>query len=214
MTTEALPTALAAGWQPGLLDGVETSIDESFATARRIDLDATSWVEHVPAWLAGSASLFSTLLESACWEQRERWMFNRMVVEPRLTAGYDTIVGAPPLLVRVASALSDHYGVPYDGFWLNLYRDQRDSTSWHGDVPSCKRELCIVPVLSLGAPRRFLLRPRQGGPSVALSPVGGDLIVMGGRCQRDWQHCVPKQARSATPRISVNFKSELQAHPD
>ncbi|WP_425411416.1 alpha-ketoglutarate-dependent dioxygenase AlkB [Longispora albida] len=69
----------------------------------------------------------------------------------------------------------------------------------------------LVPVLSLGATRRFLLKPRQGGRSIALSPASGDLVVMGGRCQRDWRHCVPKQTTPTGARVSVNFSSRLQA---
>ena len=83
----------------------------------------------------------------------------------------------------------------------------RDSTGWHGDRPTCKRDECIVPVLSLGAARRFLLKLRDGGRSIALAPASGDLVVMGGRRQRDWLHCVPRQARTAGMRISVNFSS-------
>jgi alkylated DNA repair dioxygenase AlkB len=187
-------------------------IDYSFHSARRMELDPTSWVEHVPGWLTGSGLLLEALTTSAAWEQRQRWMVNRMVLEPRMTAEYTDLADAPENILRtMAVALSDHYGVPYDGLWLNLYRDHRDSTGWHGDWPTCKREYCIVPVLSLGAPRRFLLKPRQGGRSTGLTPASGDLIVMGGRCQRDWRHCVPKQNKSAGVRISVNFSSRYQA---
>jgi len=71
-----------------------------------------------------------------------------------------------------------------------------------------------VPVLSLGAARRFLIRPAAGGPSTTFRPVAGDLIVMGGRCQRDWRHCLPKQATPSGMRISVNFAASSQFRPD
>lgn len=200
--------------QPVLFAGDDMELDLTFATARRIQLDATSWVEHVPGWLAGSEQLLAAVAAGASWEQRHRWMYDRMVVEPRLTAEYPDLADAPqPMLHAAAAALSGHYAVPYDGLWVNLYRDHRDSTGWHGDRPTCKRDECVVPVLSLGATRRFLLRPREGGRSTALIPAGGDLIVMGGRCQADWRHCVPKQATPAGMRISVNFSSRLQATP-
>ncbi len=199
--------------QLDLFAGDALAIDTTFSTARRIELDADSWVEHAPAWLTGADQLFELLLEQAGWEQRDRWMINRVVTEPRLTAEYPDVRDAPELLQSVAAALSAHYDIPYDGLWINLYRDHRDSTGWHGDWPSCKRDVCTVPVLSLGAPRRFLVRRRDGGPSTAITPCSGDLVVMGGRCQRDWRHCVPKQATPAGPRISVNFKSSLQATP-
>ena len=199
--------------QLDLFDSGAVEIDRTFAAARRIQLDEHSWVEHVPAWLGGADRLLASLLAEAGWEQRERWMINRVVTEPRLTAQYPDVRDAPEVLQLLAAALSDRYGVPYDGLWINLYRDHRDSTGWHGDWPSCKREQCSVPVLSLGAQRRFLVRPRAGGASTIISVRSGDLVVMGGRCQRDWRHCVPKQATPAGPRVSVNFTSTLQATP-
>jgi alkylated DNA repair dioxygenase AlkB len=180
----------------------------------RITLDETSWVEYVPGWLPGpdADELLAKLTANAAWEQRERWMVNRVVIEPRLTAEYNDLADAPdPALLQSAIRLTEEYGVSYDGLWINFYRDHRDSTGWHGDWPTCKRSVCTVPVLSLGAPRRFLIKPRSGGRSIGITPRNGDLIVMGGRCQRDWLHSVPKQARPAGPRISVNFSSSFQA---
>ena len=72
------------------------------------------------------------------------------------------------------------------------------------------QQTSTVPVLSLGATRRFLIRPAQGGKSVSLAADSGDLIVMGGRSQRDWRHSVPKQAAPADPRISINFAPHLR----
>jgi len=94
---------------------------------------------------------------------------------------------------------------------MNWYRDERDSTSWHADRPAHRAPTAIVPVLSLGAPRRFLVRPTGGGPSTVFTPAGGDLIIMQGRCQRDWQHCVPKQKAPAGARMSLNFSSDTQS---
>ncbi len=106
------------------------------------------------------------------------------------------------------------YGVVYDSLWMNLYRHGQDSTSWHRDHPSCRQPECIVPVLTLGATRRFLIKPRKGGRSIAFKPGSGDLVVMGGRSQQDWVHCVPKDPGIAEARISVNFQSSAQARRD
>jgi alkylated DNA repair dioxygenase AlkB len=196
--------------QPDLLAAFTPALDVAFSTARRIELDAESWVEHVPGWLSGSDQLFDELRRTAAWEQRERWMFDRRLQEPRLTAEYPTINEAPQAMLRaVAEALSTHYATTYDKLWINLYRTNRDSTGWHGDVIGRRQERSIVPVLSLGSTRRFLIRPKGGGKSLCLQPAGGDLVVMGGRAQRDWQHCVPKQAIPTGARISVNFAPSL-----
>jgi alkylated DNA repair dioxygenase AlkB len=192
--------------QADLLDGLEPEADAGFRAASRVQLDETSWIEHVPGWLQGSGRLFRELVETAPWEQRDRWMFARKFVEPRLTAEYPDITVAPqPLLHTVAAALSSHYGVNYRSLWINLYRNNRDSTGWHGDLIGKVEEESMVPVLSLGATRRFLIRPVAGGQSVSLKVAAGDLVVMGGRSQCDWRHSVPKQATQAGARISVNF---------
>jgi alkylated DNA repair dioxygenase AlkB len=200
-------------WQPGLFDVPPDAAQTSAARAdRRRALDASSWVDVIPAWLDDPGALFAALLEKAPWEQRERWMFDRMVTEPRLTAELRSLADAPhPALVEAAARLSKAYGVRYDHLWLNLYRDGRDSTAWHRDRVSCRRPECIVPVLSLGATRRFLLRRKEGGRSVAFRVASGTLVVMGGRAQDDWVHAVPKEAGAIGPRISVNFQSSEQA---
>jgi alkylated DNA repair dioxygenase AlkB len=188
------------------------AIDTTFATARRTALDAHSWVEVVPGWMSGPAILFDRLAKAVPWRQHYRRLFEQVFQEPRLTAEYRDLGRAPhPAVVAAAAALSRHYGVVYDSLWLNLYRDGRDSTGWHRDRFSCRLPECIVPVLTLGATRRFLLKPKAGGASIAIAPMSGDLVVMGGRCQLDWVHSVPKLPEILEPRISINFQSSAQA---
>jgi alkylated DNA repair dioxygenase AlkB len=204
-TSSGKASGLAAR-QGDLFEELGPALDDGFTTARRIELDGTSWIEHVPGWLHASGALFDELMATAPWEQRYRYMYDRRVIEPRLTAEYRDISDAPQqLLHSVTAVLARHYGVAYRYVWLNLYRTHRDSTSWHGDPIGKVQPTSTVPVLSLGATRRFLIRPAQGGKSVSLAVASGDLIVMGGRSQRDWRHSVPKQATPAGPRISINF---------
>jgi alkylated DNA repair dioxygenase AlkB len=192
--------------------GVDLAIDVTFASARRTPLDAESWVEWVPGWISGPGVLFDALAQGVPWREHDRVLFGQVFREPRLTAEYrDLRAVAHPMLVETAAVLSRHYRVPYDSLWLNLYRHGRDSTGWHRDRFSCRRPRCIVPVLTLGATRRFLIKPRSGGPAVGFSPRSGDLIVMGGRCQQDWLHGVPKMPGLLGPRISVNYQSSFQA---
>jgi alkylated DNA repair dioxygenase AlkB len=149
-------------------------------------------------------------MDQAEWQQRSRWMYTRMVTEPRLTAEYPVIADAPqPVLRYLARVLSGHYARPYTRLWMNWYRDNADGTGWHADRPANKLDEAVIPVLSLGAPRRFLIRPAGGGPSKAIAVHGGDLIVMGGRCQKDYQHSVPKQRQVAGARLSLNFSTPV-----
>ena len=192
--------------------GLDVAVDETFATATRIQLDDTSWVEHVQGWLAGDAELMELLMNQASWEQRSRWMYTRMVAEPRLTAEYPVIADAPqPVLHYLTEVLSAHYGYPYARLWMNWYRDNSDGTGWHADRPQNKLDETVIPVLSLGATRRFLIRPEGGGPSTAIVTHGGDLVVMGGRSQKDYQHSVPRQKQYAGARLSLNFSTAVAA---
>lgn len=188
--------------------GLPVAVDRSFATAHRVQLDPASWVEHVPGWLTGDEALMDLLREIGSWEQRTRWMYDKKVDEPRLTAEYPVIADAPhPVFGYLAGALTERYRTPYERLWMNWYRDHDDSTGWHADRPANRRPEATIPVLSLGATRRFLIRPAGGGASTSFTVGGGDLIVMGGRCQKDWQHCVPKQKTAAAGRMSLNFSA-------
>jgi alkylated DNA repair dioxygenase AlkB len=199
--------------QAGLFEsGGAVAVDPSFARVVRTSLDAASWVELVPGWLSGSDTLLRQLAHGVPWKEHYRTLFRQRFLEPRLTAEYRDLRDVPhPPLLAAAEALSAHYGVRYDSLWLNLYRGGRDSTGFHRDHFSCRRPFCIVPVLTLGTTRRFLIKPRNGGASVAFSPRSGDLLVMGGRSQQDWVHSVPKAPGTDGVRISVNFQSSAQA---
>jgi alkylated DNA repair dioxygenase AlkB len=114
----------------------------------------------------------------------------------------------PAILEELRVALSARYGVRFDSAGFNLYRDGRDSVAWHADRIEEEIVDPVVALLSLGEPRRFLMRPRGGGPSIPFRLGRGDLLVTGGSAQRTWEHCVPKVAR-AGPRISVAYRHGL-----
>ncbi len=194
--------------QPSLLDvGVAPRIDVSYGGVVRHALDARSWVDYCPGWLGGSDALFDELLAAGDWQQRTRRMYDGVVAEPRLTAGWSSSGVAPVALGAMCATLSEQYGVTFDRIWVNLYRDGRDSVAWHPDRNGAVHRDPLVATVSLGARRRFQLRPRGGGRIVlTLEPGCGDLVVMGGACQHDWEHCVPKTARQVGPRMSVTLR--------
>lgn len=180
---------------------------------RRTRLTSTAWVDHLPGWLSGSDTLFHWLLEHVPWAVERRWMYAREVNVPRLACFYETGAALPdPLLTQARELLSDHYepdlGERLTSAGMCLYRDGSDSVAWHGDtIGRAKTEDTVVAILSLGWARTFALRPRGGGGARYRYPLGhGDLMVMGGSCQRTWEHAVPKTARRVGPRISVQFR--------
>src|ERR1700749_2351119 len=121
MTTEQPLFPLAGPLEPdlGRTGGLRVAADEAFSTATRLQLDETSWVEHVQGWLDGDGELMEMLTEQAAWEQRSRWMYTRMVTEPRLTAEYPVIAQAPqPVLHDLTRILSGHYRQPYARLWM------------------------------------------------------------------------------------------------
>jgi alkylated DNA repair dioxygenase AlkB len=195
-------------FQPGLFGAEEVSFDSAFAELRRIDLDPRSWVDYAPGWVSGSDALFEQVLTSRNWAQRTRRMYEGRVLEPRLTAPWNLRSGAPlepPVIDDIRLCLSARYGVLFDSVGFNFYRDGRDSVAWHGDKIRKEIEQPIVALVSLGEPRKFLLRPRGGGRSIPFQLGRGDLLVTGGLAQREWEHCVPKVAH-AGPRISLAFR--------
>jgi alkylated DNA repair dioxygenase AlkB len=141
---------------------------------------------------------------TAQWRQRERPMYDAMVVEPRLVTGWSA-GDMPAPVERLRASLSERYAVTFDSVHVNLYRDGADSVAWHGDTVRKVMRDPMVGIVSLGERRRFRLRPRGGGPSTSFLLGGGDLLVMGGATQHEWEHSVPKVA-AAGPRMSVTFR--------
>lgn len=178
----------------------------------RTTLADGAWVDTVPGWLLGSDDLFLRLVDAVPWYAERRTMYDRVVDVPRLLHFYGEDDPLPePVLGEARSALSAHYrnelGEPFQTAGLCYYRDGRDSVAWHGDtIGRAQHEDTMVAILSLGAGRRLSLRPREGGASLGFSLGHGDLIVMGGSCQRTWEHAVLKTAKPVGPRISVQFR--------
>jgi alkylated DNA repair dioxygenase AlkB len=200
----------------------------------RRPLSHGAWIDVQRGWLAGSASLFARLAEVVPWRAERRRMYDRTVDVPRLQCFYGEDTALPdPALDACRAALSAHYGPelgePFTTAGLCYYRDGRDSVAWHGDrIGRGSTQDTMVAIVSLGEARPLLLRPagrtdasggngRRGGvdsgrgdsaPALRYGLGHGDLIVMGGSCQRTWEHAVPKSSRPAGPRISVQFRPQ------
>ncbi|SEL29180.1 Alkylated DNA repair dioxygenase AlkB [Rhodococcus maanshanensis] len=182
-------------------------------SVRRRALTAGAWIDVRPGWLQGSEQLFADLVDQVPWRAERRQMYDRVVDVPRLVSFYAEDAPLPdPLLTEAKTALDAHYrcelGEPFATAGLCYYRDGTDSVAWHGDtIGRGGTEDTIVAIVSLGAARTLALRPRGGGASLRYSLGHGDLLVMGGSCQRTWEHAVPKSTRPTGPRISVQFRT-------
>jgi len=171
-----------------------------------------AWLDVRRGWLGGADALFERLHRSVPWRAEQRVMYGQEVVVPRLLAFYDDTDQLPdPLLEQARTALDRHYAVELGELFrtagLCLYRDGNDSVAWHGDrIGRGNTHDTRVAIVSLGAPRALLLRPRLGGSSRRYEVGYGDLLVMGGSCQRTWEHSIPKSTRASGPRISVQFR--------
>ncbi|MEO7262037.1 MAG: alpha-ketoglutarate-dependent dioxygenase AlkB [Jatrophihabitantaceae bacterium] len=245
---------MSAALQASLLDlADDIALGPLGGAVSRQPLTSGAWLDVRPGWLAGADALFDNLLDRVAWQAEEREMYQRIVAVPRLLSFYDEGATLPhPVLEEAREQLSAHYadelGEPFRTAGLCLYRDGRDSVAWHGDrIGRSRTEDTMVAILSIGAPRQLLLRPRPGSPlrshsadvssadasssdgssSDASTPHGsppgggapnsaagvlrhslghGDLIVMGGSCQRTWEHAVPKTSKPVGPRISIQFR--------
>ena len=182
---------------------------------RRTELAHGAWVDILPGWMGGADELFTRLLRTVPWRAERRRMYVRVVDVPRLLCFYAEGTQLPdPMLTQARDALDAHYaaelGERFVTAGLCLYRDGRDSVAWHGDtIGRGSVTDTMVAILSLGTPRPLLLRPLGGGGPTLRYDVGhGDLLVMGGSCQRTWQHAIPKSARLTGPRISVQFRPQ------
>ena len=199
--------------QGSLLDEAESVGLGSLASLPRTELGAGAWIDVLPGWLTGAGALFDQLAAEVPWRGERRQMYDRVVDVPRLLAFYAEHEPLPhPVLDTARSVLSRRYaaelGEPFRTAGLCYYRDGRDSVAWHGDtIGRGSTEDTMVAIVSVGAPRPLLLRPRGGGGASVRYALGhGDLIVMGGSCQRTWEHAVPKTAKPVGPRISIQFR--------
>ncbi|HEY0499808.1 MAG TPA: alpha-ketoglutarate-dependent dioxygenase AlkB [Kutzneria sp.] len=197
--------------QGSLFDQADAPTLGSLRGIRRTELTDGAWIDVLPGWLTGADLLFERLVGHVPWYAERRQMYDRIVDVPRLVCFYREQVQLPDqVLDRARDELSDHYGPelgePFRTAGMCYYRDGHDSVAWHGDNTGRNTDRTMVAIVSLGAPRALLLRPKGGGESVRHMLGHGDLIVMGGTCQRTWEHSVPKTARPVGPRISVQFR--------
>ncbi len=179
-------------------------------------------VQHLAAWLpsAQADAVMHALLTQVPWETHRIRMFGRWLDSPRLSCWmgdaeahyrYSGADFAPHPWAPAVRELREQLQLGCDGSFnsvlLNCYRDGRDSMGWHSDDEPELGPTPLIASLSLGVSRRFLLRRRDDPAQKAEYLLGhGDLLLMRGHCQRDYQHALPKTARVSGERINLTFR--------
>src|SRR5215469_10182912 len=196
---------MSTAFQGSLLDLHQDFDFRDLGGMTRTTLAHGAWLDVLPGWMTGADALFERLAQVVPWRAERRPMYDRVVAVPRLLSWYGPDDQLPdPAIEAAMRALDEHYrdelGEPLCTAGLCLYRDGRDSVAWHGDTSGRRVHQTIVAILSLGNPRAFMLRPVEGGRALRYMVGHGDLLVMGGTCQRTWQHGIPKTTKAIGPR--------------
>ncbi len=196
---------------------------QTATTLEAIALDGGE-LRFAPAWLeaAEADALLAALQAEVPWERHRLKMFGREIDAPRLSCWigdpgaaytYSRVRFSPrpwtPALAALRARVSAAAGEAFNSVLANLYRDGADAMGWHADDEPELGPAPVIASLSLGAERRFALRPRAGGPSRALPLPHGSLLVMAGATQRHWQHALPRSAKVAGPRLNLTFRRIL-----
>ena len=198
-------SAVVARSQLALFSQETLGIDESFSSLKRLELADGAWLDYGQDFLRGHEQLLEELVSRVSWRQEKRPMYERVVAVPRLYATLPHDGPVPPVLESARRAISARYGENFSRLSLGYYRSGQDSVAWHGDYVARRLQSATVATISVGAPRTFQLRRKAGRDRITLALGWGDLLVMGGTCQRTWEHAVPK-TRQAAARIAIMFR--------
>jgi alkylated DNA repair dioxygenase AlkB len=183
----------------------------------RTDLGGGSWVDVARGFLTEPDEVHRIVGEATRWSPERTFHYDHWKESNRLGSSWrrgDPV--AHPVLLDAHRWLQHRYNVRFEGFALVRYRDEGDGQGFHRDREMRFLEDTVIAVLTLGGTRPWLLRPREHrdrhglenrGATHDLSPASGDLLVMGGRCQADWEHSVPPvRGRHLEDRISLQWR--------
>ena len=188
------------------------AIDDT--TFERLWLDETAWVDVGRGWLPDADRVFEEVRDRSQWQQGRLWRYEKWIEEPRLGSNGPNMY-EHPALVEAGRTLEKHYGVRFGHHALAYYQHNRHGQAFHRDRDMKWCENTLIAIITLGATRPWLLRPRANryahelpmkGATHDLAPAGGDVLVMGGTCQLGWEHSVAQIPQPVGPRISAQWR--------
>jgi alkylated DNA repair dioxygenase AlkB len=119
-----------------------------------------------------------------------------------------------PLVGKLAKYFSVHFNTKFDLVLANRYIGQNDSVDWHSDSEKMIDDTVPIVSISLGVPRRFLMKPVGAKGRVKFSVdrflTQGDVVVMPPGSQTHFQHCVPKQTERDRKKIEEQYGNEAR----
>ena len=165
------------------------------------------------AWLATERAdaLLAHVRATTVWLQERRKMYDRFVDVPREQAwlGDDRELPFTPALDAVRRELETMLATPFTHVLLNRYRDGNDSVAWHNDREAARMQRPTIASLTLGATRAFDVRPKVEPKRVTSIDLDhGDLVVMRGDTQANYDHRVRKDPRVTSERINLTFRQQ------
>lgn len=182
----------------------------------------TTLAFHPQAFKDLGPGMLQLLEAEGSWQQQEISVHGRKVMQPRLICymadspqlsytysrtRQEALPWTPTVRV-IKERVEGLAGTAFNSCLLNLYRDGQDSLSWHSDHEKPYGHMPKIGSVSFGLARDFMIRKNDDHSRTYKATLGGcgDVLIMAGNCQRDWQHSVPKRANCQGVRINLTFR--------
>ncbi len=192
------------GWLPLPLPGGELAFWPRWLGVEEADTLLAELQAVVP-WEVHRIRIYGKDVDSprlSCWigNPEATYVYSRTRFEPHPW---------PSVLAGLRTRVEQACGARFNSVLANLYRNGQDSMGWHSDNEPELGERPVIASLSIGAERRFRLKPRQGGTreDMRIITLGhGSLLRMAGDTQRLYVHDLPKTSAAIGPRINLTFR--------
>jgi len=161
-----------------------------------------------------SDNYYNIFLNTTTWHEYEMPMYDKMVTAPRMVSWYDDRERTsgkfnwPKELRTIKARVEKETLIKFNAVLLNLYRNGKDSVSWHSDKTQSENKDMNIASVTFGETRMFRLRHKflKHIPQIEIPLYHGSFLLMAGKINSFWEHQVPKTARDVLPRINLTFR--------